>query len=85
MSPSGARGCRPMASPLPSPPTAARSRWRRALVAFLTLAALAVLAVFLIRNRGYIAAHYALRPEAFLAIAALVVLLLYLGALYVDL
>jgi hypothetical protein len=37
------------------------------------VAALAVLAIFLIRNRGYIAAHYAPRPEAFLAIAALVV------------
>jgi hypothetical protein len=62
-----------MASLPPSPPAAARSRWRRALVALLTLCALAVLAIFLIRNRDYIALHYALRPEAFAAMAALVV------------
>jgi uncharacterized membrane protein YbhN (UPF0104 family) len=70
-----------MASPPPSPPAAARSRWRGALVALLTLSALAVLAIFLIRNRGYIAAHYALRPEAFFAIAALVVATLALRGL----
>jgi uncharacterized membrane protein YbhN (UPF0104 family) len=39
------------------------------------------LAIFLIRNRGYIAAHYALRPEAFLAITALVVATLALRGL----
>ena len=70
-----------MADPLPSPPAAAGSRRRRALAALLTLAALAVLAIFLIRNRGYIAAHYAPRPEAFLAIAALVVATLALRGL----
>jgi uncharacterized membrane protein YbhN (UPF0104 family) len=70
-----------MADALPSPPAAARSRWRRALVAFLTLAAVGVLAIFLIRNRGYIAAHYALRPDAFLAIAVLVVATLALRGL----
>jgi len=62
-----------MASPLAPLPAAARPRWRGPLVALLTFAALAVLAIFLIRQRGYIAEHYALRPEAFFAIAALVV------------
>jgi hypothetical protein len=70
-----------MASPLPSPPAAAAAYRRRALVALLTLAALAVLAIFLIQNRDYIAAHYALRPEAFLAIAVLVVATLALRGL----
>jgi hypothetical protein len=51
------------------------------LVALLTLCALAVLAIFLIRNRDYIALHYALRPEAFIAIAALVVATLALRGL----
>jgi hypothetical protein len=42
---------------------------------------LAVLAAYLYRQRGYIAAHYALRPDAFLAIAVLVTLTLYLRGL----
>ncbi len=58
-----------MADPLSSPLATPGSCRRRALAALLTLAALAVLAIFLIQNRGYIATHYALRPEAFLAIA----------------
>jgi len=70
-----------MVSPLPSPSAAARPRWRGPLVALLTLFALAVLAIFLIRNRDYIALHYALRPEAFFAIAALVVATLALRGL----
>lgn len=70
-----------MASPRPSRPAAARSRWRPALVALLTLVALAALAVFLIRNRGYIAANYAVRPEAFFGIAVLVVVTLALRGL----
>jgi hypothetical protein len=64
-----------------SPPAAPSSRWRGALVALLTLCALAVLGIFLIRNRDYIALHYALRPEAFVAIAALVVATLALRGL----
>jgi hypothetical protein len=58
-----------MADPLAAPPTG----WRRWLVSGLTVAALAVLAVFLIRNHRYIAEHWALRPDSFLAIAALMV------------
>jgi hypothetical protein len=63
------------------PPAAERPRWRGPLAALLTLAVLAVLAIFLIRQRGYIAAHYALRPGAFFAIAALVVAILGLRGL----
>jgi len=54
---------------------------RRLLVAALTLAVLAALAAYLFEQRGYIAAHYALRPDAFLAIAALVIGTLYLRGL----
>lgn len=61
-----------MAEPTPYAPAGATG-WRRWLVAGLTVAALAVLAVFLIRNQAYIAEHWAPRPGAFLAIAALTV------------
>jgi uncharacterized membrane protein YbhN (UPF0104 family) len=54
---------------------------RRWLVAGLTSAALIVLAVFLIRNHRYIAEHWAPRPGAFLAIAALTVAALVLRSL----
>jgi hypothetical protein len=62
-----------MASPTPLQRPAARSGWGRALAGLLTLAALTVLAIFLAHNRAYIAEHYAPRPEAFFAIAALIV------------
>jgi len=56
------------------PPTA--SGWRRWLAGGFTLAALIVLVVFLARNQRYIAEHWALRPGAFIAIAALTVVTL---------
>jgi len=55
--------------------------WCLSLVAFLTLAALAVLAVFLFQNRVYIAEHYAPRPGAFFGIAALIVVTLVVRSL----
>jgi len=66
-----------MTEPLGTPPTG----WRRWLVTSLTLAALTVLAVFLVRNHQYIAEHWALRPDSFLAIAALTVVTLGLRGL----
>jgi len=62
-----------MADLAPPPRSAAKPLWRRALVGLLTLAALGALVVFLVQNRDYIAARYAPRPDAFLAIAAMVV------------
>jgi hypothetical protein len=55
--------------------------WRRAVAALLALAALGVLAIFLAHNRAYIAEHYAPRPDAFFAIAALIVATLALRGL----
>ena len=73
-SPSGARGWPTMAEPASAPCREPARRRRRALVALLTLAlAWRCWRSSCTSNRGYIAAHYALRPEAFLAIAALVV------------
>jgi hypothetical protein len=51
------------------------------IVVLLTLAALTVLAVFLIQNRDYISANYAPRPGSFVAIAALIVATLALRGL----
>jgi uncharacterized membrane protein YbhN (UPF0104 family) len=64
-----------MAEP-PARAAAGATGWRRWLVATLTVATLAVLVIFLIRNQRYITEHWALRPDAFLAIAALTVLTL---------
>jgi len=66
-----------MAEPVTVPP-AAPAGWRRWLVAGLTVAALIVLVVFLVRNHGYIADNWALSPDAFLAIAALTLVTLVL-------
>jgi hypothetical protein len=56
----------------PAAPPAAR----RAAVAVLTALAVAALLVFLLRQRAYIAAHYALHPGVFALLAGLVVLVL---------
>jgi len=61
-----------MADPVASPPTAPTG-WRRWLVVGFTIAALAVLVAFLAGNHRYIAEHWALRPDAILAIAALTI------------
>jgi hypothetical protein len=70
-----------MADSSTTPHSAPKPLWRRALVACLTLAVLAVLAAFLLQNRAYIAEHYAPRPGACLAIAALIVVTLVVRSL----
>jgi uncharacterized membrane protein YbhN (UPF0104 family) len=62
-------------------PPVAPTGWRRWLVAGITLAALTVLVAFLARNHRYIAEHWALRPDAFVAIAILTVTTLALRGL----
>ena len=49
------------------------ARRRQRLVLAFTVAALGILAGYLIQNRHYLAEHFAPRPGAFLAIAALIV------------
>jgi hypothetical protein len=69
-----------MADPVAAPP-AVPTGWRRWLVAGLTIAALIVLVAFLAHNHRYIAEHWALRPDAILAIALLTVATLALRGL----
>jgi uncharacterized membrane protein YbhN (UPF0104 family) len=64
-----------MTDPATADPAAAPG-WRRWLVTGLTFAALIVLVAFLARNHRYIAEHWALRPDAFLAIAMLTIITL---------
>lgn len=61
-----------------TPPAAVPTGWRRWLVTGLTVAALIVLVAFLASNYRYIAEDWALRPDAFLAIAALTIVSLWL-------
>jgi uncharacterized membrane protein YbhN (UPF0104 family) len=66
----------PVAAPLAVP-----TGWRRWLVRGFTIAALMVLVAFLASNHRYIAEHWALRPDAFLAIAVLTITTLALRGL----
>lgn len=51
-----------------------RGAWQRWLPALLSLAVLAVLAVFFYQNRSYVVDSYSLRPALFLAVAGLTLL-----------